>query len=55
MTQKSVLLETTEDESLIGGFTVKIEDIIIDNSVRYQLVKLKEKLFHKVLNKRLNR
>ena len=44
MTQKSVLLETTEDASLIGGFTVKIEDIIIDNSVRYQLAKLKEKL-----------
>ncbi len=44
MTQKTVLLETNEDNSLIGGFTVKIEDIIIDNSVRYQLAKLKEKL-----------
>ena len=44
ITQKSVLLETKEDASLIGGFTVKIDDIIIDNSVRYQLTKLKEKL-----------
>jgi F-type H+-transporting ATPase subunit delta len=44
MTQKSVILETKEDASLIGGFTVKIEDVIIDNSVRYQLAKLKEKL-----------
>lgn len=44
MTQKSVLLETKEDASLIGGFTVKIDDIVIDNSVRYQLFKLKEKL-----------
>lgn len=44
MTKKSVLLETKEDASLIGGFTVKIDDIVIDNSVRYQLFKLKEKL-----------
>ncbi len=44
MTNKSVLLETKEDPALIGGFTVKIEDVIIDNSIRYQLAKLKEKL-----------
>ena len=44
MTNKSVVLETKKDASLIGGFTVKIEDFIIDNSVRYQLAKLKEKL-----------
>ncbi|NOG46526.1 MAG: ATP synthase F1 subunit delta [Calditrichaeota bacterium] len=44
ITQKSVLIEAKEDSSLIGGFTVKIEDVIIDNSVRYQLSKLKEKL-----------
>lgn len=44
ITKKSVLLNTHQDKSLIGGFTVKIEDIIIDNSIRYQLSKLKEKL-----------
>jgi F-type H+-transporting ATPase subunit delta len=44
MTNKSVLLNTRQDKSLIGGFMVRIEDIIIDNSIRYQLSKLKEKL-----------
>ncbi|MCB0283259.1 MAG: ATP synthase F1 subunit delta [Calditrichaeota bacterium] len=44
LTKKSVLLNTRQDKTLIGGFTVKIEDIIIDNSIRYQLSKLKEKL-----------
>lgn len=44
LTNKSVLLSTSQDKSLIGGFMVRIEDIIIDNSIRYQLSKLKEKL-----------
>lgn len=44
MTSKKVLINSKKDKSLIGGFTVKIEDIIIDNSIRYQLEKLKEKL-----------
>lgn len=44
LTQKSVVLKTKEDVSLIGGFKIKIEDIIIDNSIRNQLGKLREKL-----------
>jgi len=44
LTQKSVVMDTKEDASLIGGFKIKIEDIIIDNSIRNQLGKLREKL-----------
>ena len=44
LTGKNVITQHKTDESLIGGFLVKIEDIIIDNSIRYQLLKLKEKL-----------
>jgi len=44
MTQKSVLLNTKKDSGLIGGFKVLIDGVIIDNSVKYQLSKLKEKL-----------
>jgi len=44
MTNKSVILTTKEDAALIGGFKVLVGGVIIDNSVRYQLSKLKEKL-----------
>lgn len=44
MTQKTVLISTKQDPALIGGFKVEIEDIIIDNSIRNQLHKLKSKL-----------
>lgn len=44
MTNKSVLIKTKKDSSLIGGFTVQVEGVIIDNSIQNQLVKLKEKL-----------
>jgi len=44
MMDKSVILNTKEDSSLIGGFKVLVDGIIIDNSVQYQLSKLKEKL-----------
>ena len=44
MTEKNILLSTRKDESLIGGFTVQVAGVIIDNSVQNQLIKLKEKL-----------
>ena len=44
MTDKSVILNTKKDSALIGGFKVMIDGVIIDNSVQYQLLKLKEKL-----------
>ena len=44
MTDKSVILKTKEDSTLIGGFKVLVDGVIIDNSVQYQLSKLKEKL-----------
>lgn len=44
MTGKTVIFEKRLDPSIIGGFIVKVEDIIIDNSIRYQLSKLRERL-----------
>lgn len=41
---KSVLFEKKQDPSILGGFIVKVEDIVIDNSIRYQLNKLRERL-----------
>jgi len=43
-TGKSVILKKQLDPKIIGGFVVKVEDIIIDNSIRYQLNKLRERL-----------
>ncbi len=44
MIGKSVLLKEDVDTSIIGGFVVRVEDLVIDNSIRYQLEKLREKL-----------
>ena len=44
MTGKTVIFDKCLDPSIIGGFIVKIEDIIIDNSIRFQLNKLRERL-----------
>lgn len=44
ITSKSVLLSTKNDSRLIGGFKVQVEGVIIDSSVKNQLLKLKEKL-----------
>ena len=44
LTHKQVLIKTSLDDNLIGGFTIRVEDIIIDNSIRYQLAKLKDQL-----------
>ncbi len=44
MTGKNVLLDEKIDKSVLGGFIVRIEDWVLDNSVRYQLSKLRDKL-----------
>lgn len=40
---KNVLLDTTIDESLIGGLKVRIDDTVIDGSVKYKLSQLKDR------------
>jgi len=44
ITGKKLRLEKRLDPDIIGGFIVKVEDVVIDNSIRYQLAKLHEKL-----------
>jgi F-type H+-transporting ATPase subunit delta len=44
MTGKTIILESKTDSGLIGGFKVFVEGVVIDNSIQYQLEKLKEKL-----------
>jgi len=44
MTGKVVLLTEKVDKSVLGGFVVRVEDWVLDNSIRYQLSKLREKL-----------
>ena len=43
-TGKKVTVETTVDPSLIGGVVTKIGDLVLDGSVRTQLISLKESL-----------
>jgi F-type H+-transporting ATPase subunit delta len=43
-TGKEVALEATVDPSLIGGVVTKIGDLVLDGSVRTQLISLKETL-----------
>ena len=44
ITGKTVSLAEKVDKTVIGGFIVKVEDWVLDNSIRYQLVKLREQL-----------
>jgi len=43
-TGKKVAIETTVDPSLIGGVVTKLGDLVLDGSVRTQLISLKESL-----------
>ncbi len=43
-TGKDVIITQKEDESLLGGLIVKIDDRVIDMSLRHQLEKLRESL-----------
>ena len=44
LTGKKLHVDKKIDPHIIGGFVVKVEDIIIDNSMRNQLGKLRESL-----------
>jgi F-type H+-transporting ATPase subunit delta len=44
ITGKSVILSEQIDESMVGGFIVKIKDTVIDLSIRTQLEKLRTQL-----------
>ncbi len=44
LTSKEVKMDVQEDESLIGGLVVRIGDLVLDGSVKAQLVGLKESL-----------
>ena len=44
MTGKNILLTQTRDKKLLGGFVVKINDRVIDASLRNQLSKMSEYL-----------
>ena len=44
LSKKEVIPSFQKDESLIGGFTVKINDTVIDASVKQQLKKLRKSL-----------
>ena len=44
MLQRSINLETSVDEALIGGVVIKAEDTVIDDSVRGRLQKLSQVL-----------
>lgn len=40
---KNILLHTRVDESLIGGLKVRIDDTVIDGSVKYKLSQLRDR------------
>jgi len=41
---KEVLVNERVEPSIIGGFVVKVEDLVIDNSIRSQLNRLRDQL-----------
>ncbi|HGY56854.1 MAG TPA: ATP synthase F1 subunit delta [Caldithrix abyssi] len=44
ITGKKVILSKRVEPSIIGGFVVKVEDMVIDSSIRSQLNRLREQL-----------
>jgi F-type H+-transporting ATPase subunit delta len=46
-TGKKILIEEEIDQSLIGGFVVRLEDTVIDTSLKNQLDKLRQNLIKK--------
>jgi F-type H+-transporting ATPase subunit delta len=44
ITGKNVTLQEKVDSSLIGGFVVRLDDTVIDTSIKNQLDKMREKL-----------
>ncbi|MEX0904318.1 MAG: ATP synthase F1 subunit delta [Balneolaceae bacterium] len=52
-TGKKVQMDITVDESLIGGLTVRIDDTVIDGSVKYKLSQLKDKFIAATVEQKL--
>jgi F-type H+-transporting ATPase subunit delta len=44
MIGKEIILNTTQDPSLIGGVVTKIGDLVLDGSIKTQLMNMKESL-----------
>lgn len=44
MTGKNIRLEVTQDPSLIGGIVTKIGDLVLDGSIKTQLINMRETL-----------
>ena len=44
MTGKEVVLDVTEDPGLIGGIVTKIGDLVLDGSIKTQLLNMRESL-----------
>ncbi len=44
MTGKSIIVEVEEDAAIIGGIVAKVGDLVLDGSVRTQLMSLKDTL-----------
>ena len=43
----NVTLENKIDLSLLGGFKIQVEDYVLDDSLKNQLIKLKEEIILK--------
>jgi F-type H+-transporting ATPase subunit delta len=43
-TGKDIILEVEQDPSLIGGIVTRIGDLVLDGSIRTQLLNMKESL-----------
>jgi F-type H+-transporting ATPase subunit delta len=50
ITSKKVLLDSKINPSLIGGFTARIGDTVLDGSIRRKLDRLKDEFEHVALN-----
>jgi F-type H+-transporting ATPase subunit delta len=44
MTGKSIIVEIEENAAIIGGIVAKVGDLVLDGSVRTQLMSLKDTL-----------
>lgn len=44
MTQKSVILETQVDPAILGGVVVRVNNVVLDGSLRGQLARLRKEL-----------
>jgi F-type H+-transporting ATPase subunit delta len=47
ITSKNVVIEQKIDPELIGGFVIKMDDTVIDNSIRNQLMRMYDNLVSK--------